>query len=61
MTEALYNVKAQMIEPSYARAFQYLAQNCKRRSLVVILTDLVDRDASACWLTRRLCCPGICR
>ena len=47
MTEALYNVKAQMIEPSYGRAFQYLAQNCKRRSLVVILTDLVDRDASA--------------
>lgn len=47
MTEALYSVKAQMIEPSYARAFQYLSQNCKRRSLVVILTDLVDRDASA--------------
>ncbi len=47
MTEALYNVEAQMIEPSYARAFQYLSQNCKRRSLVVILTDLVDRDASA--------------
>ncbi|MCG3162014.1 MAG: hypothetical protein JMDDDDMK_03242 [Acidobacteria bacterium] len=47
MTEALYNIKAQMIEPSYARAFQYLSQNCKRRSLVVILTDLVDRDASA--------------
>ncbi|MCI0393128.1 MAG: DUF58 domain-containing protein [Acidobacteria bacterium] len=47
MTEALYNVKAQMIEPSYARAFQHLSQNCKKRSLVVILTDLVDRDASA--------------
>jgi uncharacterized protein (DUF58 family) len=47
MTEALYNVRAAMIEPSYARAFQYLSQNCKRRSLVVILTDLVDRDASA--------------
>jgi uncharacterized protein (DUF58 family) len=47
MTEALYNVKAQMIEPSYARAFQHLSQNCKRRSLVVILTDLIDRDASA--------------
>jgi uncharacterized protein (DUF58 family) len=46
MIEALYNVKAQMIEPSYARAFQYLSQNCKKRSLVVILTDLVDRDAS---------------
>jgi len=47
MTEALYNVKPQMIEPSYARAFQYLSQSCKKRSLVVILTDLVDRDASA--------------
>ncbi|MBL8186993.1 MAG: DUF58 domain-containing protein [Acidobacteria bacterium] len=47
MTEALYSVKAQMIEPSYARAFQHLSQNCKRRALVVILTDLVDRDASA--------------
>ncbi|MGE0887335.1 MAG: DUF58 domain-containing protein [Blastocatellales bacterium] len=47
MTEALYNIRAEMIEPSYARAFQYLSQNCKRRSLVVILTDLVDRDASA--------------
>lgn len=47
MTEALYNVKPQMIEPSYARAFQYLSRNCKRRSLVVILTDLVDRDASS--------------
>ncbi len=47
MIEALYNIRAEMIEPSYARAFQYLSRNCKRRSLVVILTDLVDRDASA--------------
>jgi uncharacterized protein (DUF58 family) len=47
MLEALYNIKPQMIEPSYARAFQHFARNCKRRSLVIILTDLVDRDASA--------------
>ncbi len=45
--EALYNIKPQMIEPSYARAFQYFAQNCKRRCLAIILTDLVDREASA--------------
>lgn len=45
--EALYNVEAQMIEPSYARAFNFFSANCHRRSLVVILTDLVDRDASA--------------
>jgi uncharacterized protein (DUF58 family) len=47
LLESLYNVKAQMVEPSYARAFQYLAKHCKRRSLVIILTDLVDREASA--------------
>jgi uncharacterized protein (DUF58 family) len=45
--ESLYNVKAQMVEPSYARAFQYFQQRCKKRSLAIILTDLVDRDASA--------------
>ena len=47
LLESLYNVKAQMVEPSYARAFQYLSKHCKRRSLVIILTDLVDRESSA--------------
>ncbi|HXG68209.1 MAG TPA: DUF58 domain-containing protein, partial [Blastocatellia bacterium] len=45
--EALYSIEAQMIEPSYARAFNFFSDNCSRRSLVIILTDLVDRDASA--------------
>jgi uncharacterized protein (DUF58 family) len=45
--EALYGIEPQMIEPSYARAFNFFNANCHRRSLVVILTDLVDRDASA--------------
>jgi uncharacterized protein (DUF58 family) len=45
--ESLYNVEPQMIEPSYARAFNFFNESCPRRSLVVILTDLVDRDASA--------------
>ncbi|HEU4391365.1 MAG TPA: DUF58 domain-containing protein [Blastocatellia bacterium] len=49
--EALYNVEPQMIEPSYGRAFSFLGANCHRRSLIVILTDLVDRDASAELLT----------
>jgi uncharacterized protein (DUF58 family) len=47
MQEALYNLKPQMIEPDYAKAFQYLSQHCKRRSLVIILTDLIDKEASA--------------
>jgi uncharacterized protein (DUF58 family) len=45
--ESLYNLEPQLIEPSYARAFNFFSANCKRRSLVIILTDLVDRDASA--------------
>jgi len=47
LMEALYSLEPQMIEPSYKRAFNFFGANCKRRSLVVILTDLVDRDASA--------------
>ncbi|MFY9608091.1 MAG: DUF58 domain-containing protein [Blastocatellia bacterium] len=54
--ESLYGIEPQMIEPSYARAFNFFSANCHRRSLVIILTDLVDRDASAELLahTRKL-------
>ena len=44
--EALHAVEPEMIEPSYARAFEFIAANCKRRSLVVVLTDLVDEEGS---------------
>lgn len=47
LMDALYALEPQMIEPSYARGFNFFSANCHRRSLVVILTDLVDRDASA--------------
>lgn len=47
MMEALYSLEPEMIEPSYKRSFNFFSANCHRRSLVVILTDLVDRDASA--------------
>lgn len=43
---ALYNVEAELVEPNYARAFQYFTARNKKRSLVVILTDVVDRQAS---------------
>ncbi|HEX8476582.1 MAG TPA: DUF58 domain-containing protein [Pyrinomonadaceae bacterium] len=49
--EALYAVEPEMIEPSYARAFEFVAANCKRRALVVILTDLVDEEGSRELLT----------
>jgi uncharacterized protein (DUF58 family) len=49
--EALYAVEPEMIEPSYTRAFEFIAANCKRRALVVVLTDLVDEEGSRELLT----------
>jgi uncharacterized protein (DUF58 family) len=44
--EALHNLEPELIEPSYKRAFQYVSANSKKRSFVVILTDLVDKESS---------------
>ncbi|HQX54713.1 MAG TPA: DUF58 domain-containing protein [Pyrinomonadaceae bacterium] len=44
--ESLYNLEPELIEPSYARGFQYIASNLKKRAFVVILTDVVDKDSS---------------
>ena len=44
--EAVYDMEPELIEPSYPRAFQFIASNSKKRSFVVILTDLVDRESS---------------
>jgi uncharacterized protein (DUF58 family) len=49
--EALHAIEPEMIEPSYARAFEFIAANCKRRSLIVLLTDLVDEEGSKDLLT----------
>jgi uncharacterized protein (DUF58 family) len=49
--EALHAVEPALIEPSYTRAFEFVAANCKRRSLVVLLTDLVDEEGSRELLT----------
>ncbi|HEV7699893.1 MAG TPA: DUF58 domain-containing protein [Pyrinomonadaceae bacterium] len=44
--EALHDLEPELIEPSYARAFQFIASSTKKRSFVVVLTDLVDKDSS---------------
>jgi uncharacterized protein (DUF58 family) len=44
--EALHDLEPELIEPSYARAFQYIASGTKKRAFVVILTDLVDKESS---------------
>jgi uncharacterized protein (DUF58 family) len=49
--EALHGVEPEMIEPSYPHVFEFIAANSKRRSLVVLLTDLVDEESSKELLT----------
>ncbi len=49
--EALHDLEPELIEPSYSRAFQFISVNSKKRSFVVILTDLVDKESSKELLT----------
>jgi len=44
--EAMHDVEPVMAEPSYARAFQFIASNTKKRAFVVVLTDVIDKDSS---------------
>lgn len=45
--ERLYNLEARMVETDYREAFQYLAGRWRRRSLIIIFSDLVDPDTSS--------------
>lgn len=46
INEILYKVKIEFAEPNYAEAFHYLKRKVSRRSLVVLITDLIDERAS---------------
>lgn len=45
--ELLYGVEARLCHVDYRGALEQIAIRCKRRSLVVFFTDLVDEDTSA--------------
>jgi uncharacterized protein (DUF58 family) len=45
--QALYALRAEPVESDHARAFAFLAQRNLRRSLVVLFTDLADRESSS--------------
>jgi len=49
--EALHTVEAEMSEPDYLHALRYLAAKVRRRSLIVLFTDLFSREASRRMLT----------
>jgi uncharacterized protein (DUF58 family) len=46
IADALGSVQARMVEPNYPAAFTYLAKQLRRRSLLVIFTDVIDAEAS---------------
>ena len=50
--QALYNLSSEPVEPDHGRALDFLAQRNLRRSLVVLFTDLADRESSAALAAR---------
>jgi uncharacterized protein (DUF58 family) len=46
LTEALYSIKADYVEPDFGHAMTHLALRLGRRSMIVVLTDVQDREAS---------------
>jgi len=47
LNEVLYGVEARAAEPDFGDAFAYLSHQVRGRSLVVVLTDVLDPVASA--------------
>jgi uncharacterized protein (DUF58 family) len=47
INQLLYDVQPDYAEPDFAEAFTYLALRISRRSLVVVLTDVLDPQASS--------------
>lgn len=52
LSEALGQVHARMVEPNYPAAFTYLGQQVRRRSLLVLFTDVIDPLASAALVSQ---------
>jgi len=47
LADALGEVHARMVEPNYPAAFAYLGKQLRRRSLLVMFTDVIDARASS--------------
>ena len=46
ITEALYAIRAEYVEPDFGHALTHLSLRLGRRSMIVVLTDLQDPEAS---------------
>ena len=47
LADALGEVHARLVEPNYPAAFTYLGRQLRRRSLLVMFTDVIDAQASS--------------
>ena len=67
LLHALYGVHAEAVESDYRAAFRHLAARWRKRSLIVLFTDLADPDTSAILLreiaylnrTHLVCCVTV--
>ena len=50
MNEALYRLEARLRESDYEQVCKFLALRHRKRSLIVILTDVIDKEASSTLL-----------
>jgi len=50
LADILTDVQGRMVEPHYPRAFSVLGRQLKRRSLIVLFTDVIDPGASKALL-----------
>jgi uncharacterized protein (DUF58 family) len=46
LNQLLYDVRSEYAEPDFGEAFSHLARRLSRRSLIVVLTDVLDPQAS---------------
>lgn len=51
LAEVLAETETRIVEPDYPSAFEYLGRQLRRRSLVVVFTDVVDVETSGALLT----------
>ena len=46
MLELLYDVQEQLVEPSFEYAFEYLASKHRKRALIILFTNILDKESA---------------
>ena len=46
MLETIYALPVHPVEPDYESAFTYLASKQRKRALIILFTDILDKDSA---------------